>query len=101
MLDNKIWENVHDVGGYALTELNKLKNEYPDIIRDVRGKGLLIAVEIVDENTATSINSKCLDLGLILNVTQGNIIRIFPALNISKKQMEEGLAIFKRALTTI
>lgn len=99
MLDNKIWENVHDVGGYALTELNKLKNEYPDIIRDVRGKGLLIAVEIVDENTATSINSKCLDLGLILNVTQGNIIRIFPALNISKEQMEEGLAIFKRALT--
>jgi len=99
MLDNKIWENVHDVGGYALTELNKLKNEYPDIIKDVRGKGLLIAVEIVDENTAASIYSKCLDWGLILNVTQGNIIRIFPALNISKEQMEKGLVIFKRALT--
>jgi len=100
MLDNEIWENVNDVGKYALTELNKLKNEYPDIIKDARGKGLLIAVEIVDENTAASIYSKCLDWGLILNVTQGNIIRIFPALNISKEQMEEGLTIFKRALTT-
>nr|WP_243687031.1 aspartate aminotransferase family protein [Methanobacterium formicicum] len=100
MLDNEIWENVGDVGVYALTELTKLKNEYPNLIKDVRGKGLLIAVEMVDENTAASIYSKCLEWGLILNVTQGNIIRIFPALNISKEQLEEGLTIFKRALTT-
>jgi len=101
MLDHKIWENVDNVGEYAIKELNKLKNEYPDLIKDVRGKGLLIAVEIADENTAISINSKCLDLGLILNVTQGNVIRMFPALNISNGQMEEGLIIFKRVLEEV
>jgi len=98
MLDNKIWENVEYVGESSISELKELKKEYPNIIKDVRGKGLLIAVELANDNTAATINSKCLDDGLILNVTQGNIIRMFPALNISKEEMEEGLNIFKNAL---
>lgn len=98
MLENKIWENVEDISKFAFKKLNDLKEEYPDIIKDVRGKGLLIAVELVDDNAASSINSKCLDEGLILNVTHGNIVRIFPALNISKDEMEEGLKIFENDL---
>lgn len=98
MIDIKIWENVEYVGESLIAELKELKKEYPDIIKDVRGKSLLIAVELADDNTTATINSKCLDNGLILNVTQGNIIRMFPALNISKEEMEEGLNIFKDAL---
>jgi acetylornithine/N-succinyldiaminopimelate aminotransferase len=98
MIDIKIWENVEYVGESSIAELKELKKEYPDIIKDVRGKSLLIAVELADDNTTATINSKCLDNGLILNVTQGNIIRMFPALNISKEEMEEGLNIFKDAL---
>jgi acetylornithine/N-succinyldiaminopimelate aminotransferase len=98
ILDNRIWENVEYVGKYIFTELKQLEKEYPNIIRDIRGKGLLIAVELADKDIAASINSKCLNDGLILNVIQGNIIRIFPALCISKEEMEEGLEIFKKAL---
>lgn len=98
MLDNRIWENVENIGKYTINELNELKKEHPDIIKDVRGKGLLIAIELMNDNITASLNSKCLDDGLILNVTQGNIIRMFPALNISKEEMEEGLKIFKNAL---
>ncbi len=98
MLDNKIWENVEDVSKFTFAKLNELKNEYPEIIKDIRGKGLLIAVELVNDNIASSLNSKCLNNGLILNITHGNIVRIFPALNISKEEMEEGLKIFKDAL---
>lgn len=98
ILDNRIWENVEYVGNYAFTELNQLKKEYPHIIKDVRGKGLLIAVELTDKDITESINSKCLNDGLILNLIQGNIIRIFPALCISKVEMGEGLEIFKKAL---
>ncbi len=98
MLENKIWENVDDISKFTFRKLNDLKEEYPDIIKDVRGKGLLIAVELVDDDAASSINSKCLDEGLILNVTHGNIVRIFPALNISREEMEEGLKIFENAL---
>jgi len=93
-----MWENVEYVGKYAITKLRELKKEYPHIIKDVRGKGLLIAVELADEDIAASINSKCLNDGLLLNVIQGNIIRMFPALNISKEEMAEGLKIFKKSL---
>jgi acetylornithine/N-succinyldiaminopimelate aminotransferase len=101
MLDNKICENVEFVGQFAFTELMKLKKEHPDLIKDVRGKGLLIAIEMVDDYITTSLNSKCLHNGLLLNVTQGNVIRMFPALNISEKEMEEGLDIFKNALNEL
>ena len=98
MLDNKIWENVEDISKFTFEKLNELEKEYPDIIKDVRGKGLLIAIELLDEDVASSLNSKCLDEGLILNVTHGNIVRIFPALNISKDEMEKGLKIFENTL---
>lgn len=98
MLDNKICENVEAVGQFTITELLKLKKEYPNLIKDVRGKGLLIAIELNDDNITASLNSKCFDNGLLLNVTQGNVIRMFPALNISKEEIKEGLDIFKNSL---
>lgn len=98
MLDNKIWENVEEVSKFAFRKLKEMQKDYPDIIKDIRGKGLLIAIELVDEETADSLNSKCLDNGLILNITQSKVMRIFPALNISKEEMKEGLKLFKKAL---
>ena len=98
MQDNKIWENVQNISKFTFGKLKELKEEHPDIIKDVRGKGLLIAIELIDNDVASSLNSKCLDKGLILNVTHGNIVRIFPALNISKEEMEEGLKIFENTL---
>lgn len=101
MLDNKIWENVDEISKFTFNELKDMKKENLDIIKDIRGKGLLIAIEMVNEEAADSLNSKCLDNGLILNVTQGNVVRIFPALNISKEEMNKGLIIFKKALNEI
>ena len=98
IMDEQICENVQNVGQFAMDELLKLKNEYPNIIKDVRGKGLLIAIEIVDEDITATLNAACMEKGLLINVTQGNIVRMFPALNITKEEMEEGLNIFKNTL---
>jgi acetylornithine/N-succinyldiaminopimelate aminotransferase len=98
MLDNKICENVENLGQFVFAELKELKKEYHNLIKDIRGKGLLIAIEMADEDITSSLNSKCFDNGLLLNVTQGNVIRMFPDLNISKEEMEEGLDIFKNSL---
>lgn len=101
MIDKGICENVQEVGQIAMKELQKMKNEYPDIIKDVRGKGLLLAIEISNDRTTASLNEECLENGLLLNVTQGNIIRMFPALNINEEEMIQGLSIFKNALEHI
>jgi len=98
MLENKISKNVEDVGKFTLQELNKWSREYPHVIKDVRGKGLLIAIELRDGGVTEDINAKCLEHGLILNIKHGKIIRIFPALNISKEEMIEGLDILKKSL---
>jgi acetylornithine/N-succinyldiaminopimelate aminotransferase len=98
MIDEHICENVQNVGQFAISELLKFKNEYPSIIKDIRGKGLLIAIELVDEEKTATLNATCVEKGLLINVTQGNIVRMFPALNISKEEMEEGLNIFKNVL---
>ena len=60
--------------------------------------GLLLAVEFQDEKTAARISDLCLARGLFVRQTQGNMIRIFPALNIKQEEMEEGLGLFKGAI---
>jgi len=101
ILDYNIQENVEKTGKFAIRELKEIMAEHSHLIKDVRGKGLLIAVEFYDENTASTFASKCLENGLILNVIHGNIIRIFPAINISKEEIFEGLKIFRNSLLSI
>ena len=96
LLQNRIWENVEELGQYAITRLDMIRSEYPGIIREVRGAGLLLAIEIADDNTATEIIDKCLSRGLILNLIQGNCVRIIPALNITREELDEGLEILEK-----
>ncbi len=95
LLDHQISANVQEMGSLALDYMNGWKLSFPEMITDVRGLGLLLAVEFRTEEMAAQITGTCLAKGLFVRQTQGNMIRIFPALNIKKKEMEEGLDIFK------
>jgi acetylornithine/N-succinyldiaminopimelate aminotransferase len=101
LLDNNIPSHVIQSGKFILNTLNEWKTEYPEVIKDVRGKGLLIAMELSDPTIANAVKEKCLDMGLILNVTHGTIIRLFPALTIKEDEMKKGLVILKKVLDYI
>ena len=47
--EEKLQENAHHVGTYLLNSLAKLRDQYPDVIGDVRGKGLLVGMEMVSD----------------------------------------------------
>lgn len=96
-----ISENVERTGRMAMGIMNQWKQEYPDAITDVRGAGLLLMIEFKDDYTATLITDECLEKRLFVRQTQGSGIRIFPALNIKKEELEEGLTIFKEAIDTV
>lgn len=81
---------------YFVQKLNQLKKTCP-IIKEVRGKGLMIGVQL--NGLGAPIVKKCLDKGLIINCTQGNVIRFLPPLVVSKKEIDIALKIFKGALT--
>lgn len=98
LIEQGISENVEKMGHYALDWLNDLKRKYPDMVVDIRGKGLLLFIEFKNEETADRVSDKCLSNGLFIRQTQHTGIRIFPALNIQKKEMEEGLGIFEKSI---
>jgi acetylornithine/N-succinyldiaminopimelate aminotransferase len=98
LIENRVGANVVDQGRLALAKMSEWKETYPRLITDVRGRGLLMAVEFKDEAIATRVNSRCLADGLLVQQTQKRMIRVFPALTITRAEIEEGLAILGGAI---
>jgi acetylornithine/N-succinyldiaminopimelate aminotransferase len=101
LLETDVRSNVEAVGSLIHDHLKMLQQTHPAIIRSVRGKGLLLAMEVGEPHIAAEILERCLALGLFVNLTQGNVVRIFPALNITREEAEEGLALLQRAVSTV
>ncbi len=86
-----------------MKRLNELKEDYP-LIGDVRGIGLMIGMELVEENNDPAaqkremIVKKALDGGLILLPAGDSVIRFVPPLIISRPEIDKGLEIFEVAL---
>jgi acetylornithine/N-succinyldiaminopimelate aminotransferase len=75
--------------------LEPLVGELPHV-REVRQMGLMIGVELTVD--ATPLVQECMDRGLLINVTQGNVIRLLPAMTISEGEVREGCAILVEAI---
>ena len=101
LLETDVRSNVESVGSFICEKLKTLQQAHPAIIKTVRGKGLLLAMEMADPQVATEILDKSLCLGLFVNLTQGNVIRVFPALNIRKEEAEEGLELLVKAISSV
>ena len=71
------------------------------LVKDVRGKGLMIGVQIDPKVNPLDIKKKCLEKGLCVTSAGSDVIRFLPPLNISDKEINEGLEIFKNVLENI
>ncbi len=88
-------EKAKTVGNMFLSELNDLAVGM-DMIRDVRGAGVMIGVELAVDGTP--FVRACMDRGLLINCTHGNVLRLLPAMNIDEKIAREGLDILADVL---
>ena len=68
------------------------------IVKDVRGKGLMIGTQIDPSIKPFDIEVRCLEKGLCTTTAGSDVVRFLPPLNISYKEIDEGLAIFKSVL---
>ena len=100
-------ENVARVGEFLLGELKSLKKKFPNLIREVRGFGLMIGVELNPAAPAFAEREKTPALQVVerlhaaglLTVPAGiAVIRLLPALNLSRAEAEEGLAAIARVV---
>jgi len=101
LIDNNIEQNVNEVSRTAFDFLHRLQNEFPGIITDVRGRGLLIALELSDDRITSGVQQDCLEKGMIINVTHGNIIRLFPALIITVEEMINSLEVLRSSIAAV
>jgi acetylornithine/N-succinyldiaminopimelate aminotransferase len=96
VIDNDITSRVKEVGDYLIGRLEKMKPKYP-AITEVRGRGLLVALEFKDE-IAQSLVETCLERGLLVNKLKPNALRFMPPLIIGRKEVDEALDILDKAL---
>ena len=86
--------NVSKNGRYFLSELNKLKNKYPKIIKEVRGKGLLLGL-CLHKNQVTFID-KLMKSKLLTIRAAENVVRLLPPLNVKRKELDLALKILEK-----
>ncbi len=90
--------NTKKMGQLLMEKLFALKEKY-DIIKEVRGIGLMIGIELSIEGK--TIVDECFSNGLIINCTQGNILRLMPALNVTKRQIHQAIGILNKSFEKI
>jgi len=99
ILDNDIAGNVRRVGQYLIGGLERLRQKFQFII-DVRGRGLLVALEF-NSDIAQSVVMTCLDKGLLVNRLKPNALRFMPPLIIGNDEVDEALSILDKALSSV
>jgi len=98
IIDNDVAGNARKVGQYFIDGLKRLKQKF-SCITDVRGCGLLIAMEF-SSDIGGSLLTACLDRGLLVNRVKPNALRFMPPLIIGNEEVDEALDILDRALSS-
>jgi acetylornithine/N-succinyldiaminopimelate aminotransferase len=99
IIEKNIPDNARTVGKYFLNGLDKLKERFP-VITDVRGRGLLLAVEF-NKDIAKTVLMSCLDKGLLVNNVKPNSLRFMPPLIITKEDVDKALGILDSVLSNL
>ena len=98
--EENLEQNAMEMGNHFRDTLEKLKND-TDLVKLIRGKGLLNALVVNDSETSSTAWDICIrmkDNGLIAKPTHGNIIRFAPPLVINKEQIDESCQIIKKSI---
>ncbi|HOK94729.1 MAG TPA: aspartate aminotransferase family protein [Anaerohalosphaeraceae bacterium] len=88
-------DNAHTMGDYLRTRLEQLREKYP-IIDHIRGKGLMIGVQLT--MPGAKIVSRCLEKGLRINCTQETVLRLMPSMTITQPEIDKAITILDEVL---
>jgi putrescine aminotransferase len=94
--EERLVERSREMGVYLLAKARALQAQMPGVIADVRGRGLVVGVELMSEGYAGVIIPECLRLGMTAAYTlnQQRVIRLEPPLVVTKAEIDEAMSIF-------
>ncbi len=88
-------DNAIKMGRYAAEKIQQLKEKYP-VIDHVRGKGLMIGIKLT--GPGAKIVDGCLEKGLRINCTQGDVLRFMPSMTVTTDQIDRAIEILESVL---
>jgi acetylornithine/N-succinyldiaminopimelate aminotransferase len=89
---------VRDLGEFLRLRLADFQSQFP-IVKEVRGLGLMWGIELTQEGA--DVVTACRERGLLINCTQGNVIRLLPPLVVTPQELDAGLAILGESLQAV
>ncbi|WP_085992279.1 aspartate aminotransferase family protein [Oceanobacillus senegalensis] len=104
--EEQLLDNTKAMGKYAFSKLLDLKNKY-DVIKDVRGVGLMLGIELQhvetgepDGDAVMDVLNSCLEKGVLYYLcgNSGEVIRMLPPLTVTKEQIDQGIQLLDEAL---
>ncbi|MFZ6017656.1 MAG: acetylornithine transaminase [Nitrospirota bacterium] len=94
--DGFILDQCNRMGKYLKKGLEHLKTEFPSVIMDIRGLGLLLGMELTRD--CIPLVKACLNKGVLVNCTAGNVMRFMPPLIVQEKDIDHLIDILGEAL---
>ena len=91
--------HVAKVGAYFQDQLGALREKYPRLITEVRGRGLMLGAQLT--RPGRDIVNDCLARGTIINCTAGDVLRFVPPLIVTEEQVDEMIAILDKVLSLL
>ncbi len=89
IFEKNFFKNVKQKGKYFHQELNKLKEKYPKVIKEIRGSGLMIGLKMLVDNT--EFMKKLMDHKMLTVKAEENVIRLFPPLVVNNNELDEAV----------
>ena len=91
-------KSVQSISQYFYNELYKLQSEFPHVIKEVRGLGLLIGIKVSPDHNL--FIKKLLDNKLLTIRAAENVVRLLPPLNVKKKNIDQAIVILRKVCKT-
>ncbi|MGH2464481.1 MAG: aminotransferase class III-fold pyridoxal phosphate-dependent enzyme, partial [Candidatus Limnocylindrales bacterium] len=101
LLENGLIANAAERGVQALEGLARLRAGHPGLVRDVRGKGLMIGIEFDTPEHAEEVQWAAFERGLLVLECGRSSVRMSPALTVSDAEMATALGIFGEAVADV
>ena len=95
----KFLKNVKNISKHFLSNLNRIKDKYPNIIKEIRGRGLLIGIQLHTDQG--KFIEKLMNNKLLTIRAAENVVRILPPLNVKKNEIDQALKIIKKVCSEV
>ena len=97
--NKKFLNNVKNVSKYFFLNLNKIKDKYPKVIKQIRGKGLLIGIQLYSDQV--KFIKRLMEHQLLTIRAAENVVRILPPLNVKKNEIDQALKIIQKVCAEV